>query len=235
MAADPSADFHIVPAGDAALVVEFEDRIDPAINARAIAIAEGLRAAALAGVRDIVPTYRSVTVYFDPLRTPVEGLVDRLAHAAAAATGRQTAPRDPVRVPVCYGGPFGPDLAHVAVAAGLDEGAVVALHAAITYRVFMLGFVPGFAYMGLVDARIATPRHETPRTRVPAGSVGIAGSQTGIYPAATPGGWQLIGRTPLKPFDPARTEPFLFKPGDAVRFEPIAPDTYTRLAGGAVR
>jgi KipI family sensor histidine kinase inhibitor len=213
--------FRVVAAGDAALVVEFEERIDPAVNARAIALAETVRAADIAGVRDVVPTYRSVAVYFDPLRTAGDALLARLEQEASRAAPAATGARAPVRIPVCYGGAFGPDLAHVAQATGLAEGDVVARHCAATYRVFMLGFVPGFAYLGLVDPSIAAPRHSIPRTRVPAGSVGIAGRQTGIYPSETPGGWQIIGRTPVLPFDPRRAEPFLMKAGDAVRFEPI--------------
>ena len=122
---------------------------------------------------------------------------------------------------MCYGGELGPDLAGVASFAGLTETAVVDVHAGGSYRVFMLGFVPGFAYLGIVDTRIAMPRRATPRVRVPVGSVGIAGAQTGVYPSETPGGWQLIGRTPVKPFDPARDEPFLLKAGDTVQFYPI--------------
>jgi inhibitor of KinA len=122
---------------------------------------------------------------------------------------------------VCYGDELGPDLAGVAAFGRMSEADVVRVHSAGTYRVFMLGFVPGFAYLGVVDDRIAMPRHSSPRVRVPLGSVGIAGGQTGIYPAETPGGWQLIGRTPIKPFDPAREPPFLMKAGDAVQFYPI--------------
>jgi len=213
--------FRIVPAGDSAVIVEFEDRIDPAVNARVIALADGLQAAAIAGVRDVVPTFRSVAVYFDPLRTEYDAVLAAIeregGRSAAAGVDRRT----PIRIPVCYGGDLGPDLPNVAAFAKMSEHDVVALHASRIYRVFMLGFVAGFAYMGIVDGRIAMPRHSTPRVRVPLGSVGIAGVQTGIYPAETPGGWQLIGRTPVKPFDPARAEPFLMKPGDSVQFAPI--------------
>jgi len=225
------SDFRVVAAGDSVLVVEFEERIDPAINARAIALAESLQAAGIAGVRDVVPTYRSVAVYFDPLRASYGVLLARLERDAAQPPPAASAARAPLRIPVCYGGDFGPDLAEVARFAGLGEDEVIALHAAATYRVFMLGFVPGFAYMGVVDERIAAPRHSTPRVRVPRGSVGIAGVQTGVYPAETPGGWQLIGRTPLKPFDPDRAEPFLMKAGDAVCFEAIDRAEFDRLQG----
>ena len=220
----------IVPAGESALIVEFDERIDPAVNAQAIALAESIQAAALAGVRDVVPTFRSLAVFFDPLRTDYDALVDRLEREGARPPAPSDRAREPVRIPVCYGGDFGPDLPAVAAFAAITEEEVVALHTAATYRVFMLGFVPGFAYMGTVDQRIAMPRHSTPRVRVPIGTVGIAGVQTGIYPAETPGGWQLIGRTPVKPFDAQRAEPFLVRAGDAVRFYAIDRREYERLA-----
>jgi inhibitor of KinA len=222
-------DVRIVQAGDSVLIVELEERIDPAVNAHAIAIADRLQRAAIAGVRDIVPTYRAVAVYFDPLRTSFDALRSTLEREARESVAHVDSDAPPVRIPVCYGGQdLGPDLAAVAAATKLTEPDVVRLHTSATYRVFMLGFVPGFAYMGLVDSRIAVPRHSTPRVRVPLGSVGIAGVQTGIYPAETPGGWQLIGRTPLKPFDPSRPEPFLVKAGDAVKFFEIDRDEYER-------
>jgi inhibitor of KinA len=225
--------FRIVPAGESALVVEFEERIDPGINARAIACAETIQAAHLAGVRDVVPTYRSVAVYFDPLRTDHDALTAWLERAADQPLTPASAPREPIRIPVCYGGDLGPDLAEVASFAGIAESEVAQLHAGGSYRVFMLGFVPGFAYLGIVDARIAAPRHKTPRVRVPAGSVGIAGMQTGVYSADTPGGWQLVGRTPIKPFDPSRDDPFLMKAGDAVQFYAIDRDEYDRTRSRA--
>jgi inhibitor of KinA len=220
--------FRIVPAGESALIIEFEERIDPEINARAIVCAQAVEAARVPGVLDVVPTYRSVAVYFDPLRLDGEALLAGLNAVAGSTHLPSVSTRPPVRIPVCYGGEFGPDLAGVAAFAGLAEPDVIAAHAAGTYRVFMLGFVPGFAYLGVVDARIAMPRHATPRVRVPAGSVGIAGVQTGVYTGETPGGWQLIGRTPVKPFDPARTEPFLMQAGDAVQFYPIDRAEYDR-------
>src|SRR3954452_11515194 len=220
--------YRIVPAGDAALIVEFEDRIDPVVNARTIACAEAIQAAGLAGVRDVVPTYRSVAVYFDPLRTDGDALIARLHSVAEAPAPVSAVLREPVRIPVCYGGELGPDLAGVAAYAGLSEADVTRLHAAATYRVFMLGFVPGFAYLGVVGRRVAMPRHTSPRVRVPICSVGIAGIQTGVYSAQTPGGWQLIGRTPLKPFDPSRPDPFLMKAGDAVQFHAIDRAEYDR-------
>jgi inhibitor of KinA len=222
-------DYRIVPAGDAAIVVELEERIDPAVNARVIRLADRVHAAAIPGVRDVVPTYRSVAVFFDPIRTDYRRLVGWLEREVDQASA-PVEERPPISVPVCYGGELGPDLAAVAAFASMSPDEVVAVHASALYRVFMLGFVPGFAYMGVLDVRIAMPRRATPRVRVPRGAVAIAGAQTGIYPAETPGGWQLIGRTPVKPFDTARPAPFLFKPGDAVRFVPIARAEYERLA-----
>lgn len=216
----------IVPAGDSTLVMEFEDRIDPAVNDRVIAVADALAGDRVPGVRDIVPTYRSIAVYFDPLRTSFDALLALMARYAESAPDTAKGAHRLVRIPVCYGAEFGPDLEAVAEFARATPDEVIQLHRDTTYRVFMLGFVAGFAYMGTVAARIAMPRHATPRVRVPIGSVGIAGVQTGVYPAETPGGWQLIGRTPVKPFDASRAEPFLMKAGDAVQFYPISRTEY---------
>jgi KipI family sensor histidine kinase inhibitor len=213
-------DFRIVMAGDATLLIEFEERIDRCVNERAIALADSIRAAQLAGVRDVVPTYRTVGVSFDPLGTDLERLLAEVEGAAAAPVDTSATPAL-VRVPVCYGGEYGPDLDELAAAAGLTVDEAIERHCAPIYRVFMIGFVPGFAYLGPVDERLATPRRAEPRVRVPAGSVGIAGRQTGIYPAETPGGWMLVGRTPLRPFDLGRAPACLFRPGDAVQFYPI--------------
>jgi inhibitor of KinA len=200
------------------LLVELDDEIDPAVNARAVQLAGALENARFAGVRDVVPTFRSVAIHFDPLKTDFSALSAAIdVHMAEpGAVARSSGP--PVRIPVCYGFDFGPDLAAVAALAGISEPEVIALHSAVRYRVFMVGFLPGFAYLGRVDDRIAVPRRASPRLRVPAGSVGIAGQQTGVYPVESPGGWQLIGRTPVRPFDLSRKEPFLLKAGDEVEF-----------------
>jgi len=220
---------NVVAAGDSALFVEFEERIDEAVNARAIALASALQNAGIRGVRDVVPTYRSVAVYFDPLRADYDRLVELIDLEVRQPSSTATDAKPPLHIPVCYGGELGPDLADVAAFAHISEDEVVRRHTAATYRVFMLGFVAGFAYMGTVDASIAVPRRATPRLRVPLGSVGIAGVQTGIYPAETPGGWQLIGRTPVKPFDPAREEPFLMQAGDHVQFVAIDRETFAHM------
>ena len=205
-------------AGDAAVVLELEARIAADVNARAIGIAAAVREAALPGVRDVVPTYRSVAVYFDPLVSDRRVIVHRLEQAAAQP--HPIVDGALIEIPVAYGGESGPDLDAVAAMAGLPAEQVVARHAAVDYRVFMLGFMPGFAYLGSVDERIAVARRDTPRTRVPAGSVGIAGVQTGVYPLTSPGGWQLIGRTGYRMFDASRPQPALCRPGDRVRFVP---------------
>ena len=213
--------FRLVHAGDSVVVAELADRIDERVNARAIRLAAAVARADLRGVRDIVPTYRSVAVYYDPLRTDFARLSDLLSLEASDADAEdpeRPERRSAVRIPVRYGGTDGPDLADVAAFAKISEAEVIARHSGRTYRVFMMGFLPGFPYLGTVDPTIAAPRRATPRVRVPAGSVGIAGSQTGIYPTESPGGWQLIGRTPLRLFDLSRPTPFLLEPGDAVEF-----------------
>lgn len=220
----------IAPAGDAALVVEFPPRIDPAVNERATALATALRGRWEAILRDVVVGYCTVTVYFDPVRVDGRWLESEVWGLASQAADIAPVSAAVVQVPVCYGGDLGPDLPDVAAYGGCSGDEVVALHSGREYRVYMVGFVPGFAYMAEVDPRIGAPRRASPRTAVPAGSVAIAGGQTGIYPAVTPGGWNIIGRTTLKPFDPERQEPVLFRPGDRVRFVPISRDRFDQGA-----
>ena len=213
-------------AGDSALLLELEERVDPAVNAHAVAVASAVRREAIRGVRDVVSTYRSVAVYFDPLVLDIAAVQDALQRAQAAKV-QHVAGRT-IEVPIIYGGEGGPDLAELAAYAALSPQQVIARHADADYRVFMLGFLPGFAYMGSVRSEIAMPRRATPRLRVPGGSVGIAGVQTAIYPRDSPGGWQIIGRTPLQVFDATKTPPSLLAPGDAVRFVPevrLKPDS----------
>jgi inhibitor of KinA len=216
--------FRILPAGDAALVVELPERIDSAVNAWCVALSGALASSVGTVLRDVVVGYCSVTVYFDPLKISAAWLEADLRARAERVEAGSAANEGLIEVPVRYGGEMGPDLADVAAYAGCSEQEVIDLHAGREYRVYMVGFIPGFAYMAEVDPRIAAPRRTTPRTAVPAGSVAIAGGQTGIYPAVTPGGWNIIGRTPLQPYDPDRREPFLFRSGDRVRFRPIDSD-----------
>ena len=218
------------PAGDAALVLEWPARLDVEINAQAVAARGRIVDVCGERIRDAVVGYHTLTVYFDPLSVDAASLERELLEAAreggrgAAVTGAT------IDIPVCYGGAHGPDLADVAAAVGGTERDVIDLHLSREYRVFVVGFVPGFAYMGPVAAPLALPRRATPRTRVPPGSVAIAAGQTGIYPMETPGGWHLIGRTPVRPFDESRPEPVLFRPGDRVRFHTMTAAEYDRHA-----
>lgn len=219
-------DVRITPAGDAALVLGLPARVDVETSARIVAIAVALRRECGTLIRDAVVGYHTLTVYFDPLRVDSRWLESQMMEIASDVQPGAEAPGAMIEVPVCYGGVFGPDLAYVAQQAGCCEEDVVSLHTALEYRVFVVGFVPGFAYMGPVHERLSLPRRSNPRTRVPAGSVGIAAGQTGIYPMETPGGWHLIGRTPIRPFDEARLEPVLFRPGDRVTFRAISPGEF---------
>jgi inhibitor of KinA len=220
-----------VAAGDAALVLEYPARLDPDTSARVVATAEAARRRCGAALRDVVVGYHTLTVYFDPLRIDVRWLEDQLRSLASEGVQDADVPHATIEVPVCYGGELGPDLSSVAARAGCSEDEVIDLHSTRDYRVFVVGFVPGFAYMGPVDPRLALPRRSNPRTRVPAGSVAIAAGQTGIYPVETPGGWHLIGRTRVQPFDETRAEPALFRPGDRVVFRSITRDEFDRSAG----
>jgi KipI family sensor histidine kinase inhibitor len=215
----------ILPAGDSAWLIELPERIDPAINARAIRIARDVEAERLP-VTDVVVGYRSVMVYVDPLAEGASAVERRLQEIAADPPGDDAGAGASLEIPVCYDGPYGPDLADIAAFARCSIDEVIERHLALEYRVFVVGFVPGFAYMASVDPRIAAPRRTSPRLKVPAGSVAIAAGQTGIYPAETPGGWSLIGRCPIRPYDPDRAEPFLFQPGDAVRFTRVSEADY---------
>jgi KipI family sensor histidine kinase inhibitor len=203
------------------VIVQFDQVIDPVVNQHAIELSMRLRARATPGVRDVVPGYCTVGVHIDPLRTDLPALTEAIAEDARTVEASAAALIPPSRVhviPVVYGGRSGPDLQAVAAVCGCSEAEVVERHGARTYRVYMLGFVPGFAYLGRVDGRIAVARHRVPRERVPPGSVGVAGEQTGVYPIESPGGWQLIGRTETVMFDAARRPASLLAAGDAVRF-----------------
>lgn len=209
-------------AGDTLLLIEWDQAIDPAINDEVIALAERLQSRIGLSVRDIVPGYCSLGVHYDPVRTDLEALERAIAEEARQPGDAAARAERPIKeIPVHYGGADGPDLAAVAEWAHCSPVDVIARHAARVYRVYMLGFIPGFAYLGRVDPSIAAPRHRVPRERVTAGSVGIAGEQTGVYPIATPGGWQIIGRTGLVMFDAASEEPSRLRPGDRVRFTPV--------------
>lgn len=220
------------PLGDAALSFEFGQVIDPATNARVLSAWRAIDALRLAGVRDVVPAYATLTVHFDPCLPDIESLATRLLDACAAALPGQHRTRC-MEVPVCYEPDFAPDMDELCAYTGLDAKEVVRLHSGGDYHVFFLGFTPGFPYLGGLDPALAMPRRDTPRTTVEAGSVGIGGPQTGIYPMASPGGWRIIGRTPLRLFDHSRSSPCLLAPGDTVRFVPVSAEEFARLSSGA--
>ena len=222
----------IEPFGDGALLVSYDERIDPLINGAAHALAAAVRADQSSGAwGSPVPGYASVLVPYDPLRwtaSEAESALSRIVGTLPAAGARVpteaelTLGEAVLDIPVRYGGEHGPDLAEVAERCGLSPDAVVELHASVTYRAYLLGFAPGFAYLGTLPEALQLPRRDSPRTRVPAGSVGIAGPQTAVYPLSTPGGWHLIGRTDLPIWDPLRDPPALIAPGRQVRFVPVA-------------
>jgi inhibitor of KinA len=208
----------ILSVGEAALTVEFGERLDESVNRQVRALDAALAAQPFPGLLETVPTYRALLVKYDPLATS-DGAVRLALHAALESLRvESSAPERLVEIPVRYGGEYGPDLEAVAAHCGLTAADVIRLHAEPVYTVAMLGFAPGFAYLFGLDARLATPRLTTPRVRVEPGSVGIAGPQTGVYALATPGGWCVIGRTTMTLFDPGRAEPFTLRAGDRVRF-----------------
>jgi KipI family sensor histidine kinase inhibitor len=210
------------PFGDRALLVELGNVINPQINRKVHALHEAVVSARPLGINECVPTYCSLVIVFDPLRLAYEDLVATVKKLEVTldTDSSKIKPRKAV-IPVVYGGEFGPDLSIVADYHGLSEKEVTQAHSEREYLVYMIGFIAGFPYLGELADRIATPRRETPRIRVPEGSVGIAERQTGIYPREAPGGWQIIGRTPLKLFDPSWSMPTLLQAGDLVRFKPI--------------
>ena len=219
--------FQVMQAGDAAVLLEFGSVIDQSVNREVQRLAQALLSSPPEGFMGVVPAYTTLLIAFDPLVTSAEAVID-------AAKARTRQPGDePGRlflVPTCYGGDFGPDLEEVAQRLGLTPQSVVQRHAALDFRIFCLGFSPGFPLCGVLPPELAIPRRTTPRPKVPAGSVGLAGRQTGVYPATSPGGWQLIGRTPVPFFDVGRDPPVPFRPGDRLRFVPIGEREYARLA-----
>jgi KipI family sensor histidine kinase inhibitor len=224
----------VLPCGDAALTVEFGRDIDEATNARVLALDARLDKT-VAGVVETVPTYRSLLVHYDPLVTDFDALSARVLDLArdlpeTAVEGRLW------RIPVVYGGEYGVDLEDVAARRGMTPAEVIERHAAPVYRVYMIGFVPGFSYLGGLDPALATPRRETPRTKTPAGSISIGGDQAAVASIEAPSGWHLLGRTPMRTFMLGREPAFILRPGDRVKFEPIPASHWEALdcaaAGG---
>lgn len=206
------------PLGDSAILVQLGDAINPTLNARVHALSTLLKS--LPAIIETVPAYCTVLVHYDPLTTTynqIKNLIEKKISLLDESTHR---PSRRLEIPVLYGNASGPDLEPAAATLALSPSELIRLHSEREYTVYMMGFTPGFPYMGILDERLTLPRLSTPRTRVPAGSVAIAGSQTGIYPVDSPGGWHILGYTPLKLFDPLSETPFLFSPGDIVKFIP---------------
>lgn len=218
------------PLGDHAAVIRFGEDMDPDAHLAVKAFTSLLDKSAPGGVVDYISALTTVTVLYDPVERSYAEVVEELQGLASSAHADPDVEVRKVEIPVCYGGDLGPDLDLVASHSGLTAERVTEIHCAAQYVVQMIGFVPGFPYLSGLDERIATPRRDSPREKIPAGSVGIAGKQTGIYPSETPGGWRLIGRTPLRLFSPQRERPSLLQAGDRVLFLPIARDEFDRMA-----
>ena len=227
----------LYPLGDAAVVLEFGSDINPATHRAIAGFSSRLGQQPFAGLREVVPAFTTLTVYYDPWlvsengrHAPYERVAVQLQELLAAAEETEAvAETEVVEIPVCYGGAFGPDLEFVAAHTGFSIKEVVDRHTAPDYLVHMIGFAPGFPYLGGMDARLAIPRRAQPRLLVPDGTVGIAGPQTGIYSLPTPGGWQLIGRTPLRLFNPEWAVPSRLRAGQRLRFVAILEEEFAEL------
>ena len=221
-------DVRFLPAGDSAVVVEFGDRVDRALSERVLRLGASVRAAHIDGVLETVPTYRSLMVLHDPLAIPTGRLIDALeglVHGGAHEAKDTTL----WHIPACYDEPHAPDLADVAARTGLSPAQIIGHHASTIFHVYMLGFVPGFPYMGDLPDALVLPRRTDPRVKVPAGSIAIAAGQTAIYPVESPGGWHLIGATPVRLFDVRSPRPALLAPGDKVRFARVNPQEFDEI------
>ena len=219
----------IMTAGDSSILIQFGNAIDPDINAMIAATVQLMKEQHIEGVVDIIPAFCSLLINYDPRVISYDEMKTRMEKILSVEIAAGARKKKVYEIPVCYGGEFGPDLSTIAEHAGLSEQEVINIHSSTDYLIYMLGFLPGFTYLGGLDERIHTPRLANPRIRIPAGSVGIGGSQTGIYPMDSPGGWQLMGMTPVKTYDPDREVPILVEAGDYIRFIPVDRAEYDRI------
>ena len=216
-------------AGDSALLVEFGNEIAPAINEKVRAMFLAVEGMEESGILALTPTYRSLLIQYDPVRISYAALLEKLQALEGSLASSALPKPNVLEIPTLYGGEEGPDLEFVSEHSGLSREEVIRIHSSEEYLIYMLGFAPGFPYLGGMDPRLATPRLKAPRQKIEAGSVGIAGQQTGIYPIASPGGWQLIGRTPIKLYDPKREKPILYGTGDYLKFVPITKKEFEEI------
>ena len=225
------ADVRFLLTGDTSVCVEFGNEISEAINAKIRAYNIALQNSKIPGIVETVPTYRSLMIHYDPEVILCAPLMEELRGLLGKLDQIRIPPSEVIEIPVLYGGEeMGPDLAFVAEHAGKTQEEVIQIHTSTEYLIYMLGFTPGFTYLGGMDESIATPRLKQPRVKIPAGSVGIAGSQTGVYPIDSPGGWQLIGLTPVRMYDPDRAEPILPKDGEYIKFYSITKAEFDEIA-----
>lgn len=216
-------------AGDRALVIEFGDIIEEQTNSKIRSFTLAMEREGIEGIIEIIPTYRSLMVIYEPMTIGLDELINKMKAIEAKMDELKLQEAKVIEIPTLYGGEYGPDISFVAEHNNISIDEVIKTHTSSEYLIYMIGFTPGFPYLGGMDDKIATPRLQVPRTKIPAGSVGIAGKQTGIYPIESPGGWQLIGRTPVRLYDPYRKEPVLLNAGDYIKFVPIDENEYKRI------
>lgn len=228
------------PLGDTAIAVQLGTSADIEVHNKVRGLVKYLENHPFPGMIELVPGFTTVTVFYDPIELSclgqaaqpyekIRAVLEKIVVNSYIASGKP----EVITIPVCYGGEFGPDLQEVAEFKGMTPEEVIALHAGRSYTVYMIGFAPGFPYLGGMSEKLAVPRRSSPRLIIAAGSVGIGGKQTGIYPLESPGGWQIIGRTPLRLFNPLREQPSLLQAGDIIRFQPIPREEYEALGRGA--
>ncbi|MEJ5378085.1 MAG: 5-oxoprolinase subunit PxpB [bacterium] len=216
--------------GDRGVLLEYGDSIEPEVNLKVRTMAALLESRPIKGILEAVPTYRSLLIIYDPMLTEPQSLRESLRALEKITTQANVPPPRLIEIPVCYGGELGPDIEFVANYHKIKVDEVIRIHSSPCYQIYMMGFTPGFPFLGVLPKILETPRLDTPRLHVPAGSVAIASNQTGIYPISSPGGWRLIGRTPIKLFRPEEREPFLYKAGDLIKFIPVDRKEFDALA-----